>query len=384
LRRAKTERLLAAAERLARLGSWEWDLASDRVVWSRQLYEIFGLEPRDFEPSVDGYLERVAPEDQHRVRKLIERSAAERNPLAYECRIVLPDGQVRIIDARGSVDVDETGRVVKMWGTAQDITERKRMEEELALTRRELEERTRELERSNRELERFAYDASHDLGEPLRVMSAIAERLARRYGDSLDLEGRRLVGSLVDGAVRMQILVADLLEYSRVSREPLVRLWVDCGEVFSETLELLSETIEERGASVAAGPLPTIDAHPAQMRQLLQNLISNALKSGGGTPLEVRVEAERDGYAWRFRVEDNGIGIDPADAERVFDLFKRLNPTDAYAGTGVGLSICKRIVERHGGRIWVEQAPGRGSVFCFTIPDPPNAMVSALSAATRR
>jgi PAS domain S-box-containing protein len=384
LRRSKTERLLAEAERLARLGSWEWEIESGRVVWSPQLYEIFGMDPAAFEPSLEHYLERVSAEDRERVRKLIEEARVERLSLAYECRIVLPNGDVRVIDARGRFETDDTGKSTRMWGTVQDITERNRMEEELARTRSELEQRTGELERSNRELERFAYDASHDLGEPLRVMAAIAERLARRFGGSLDLEGRRLLGSLVDGTVRMQMLVADLLEYSRVSREPHVRLWVDCRAVFSETLELLAESIEERGATVTASSLPTVEAHPAQMRQLLQNLISNALKFGGDEPLRVRVDARRVGYAWAFRIEDNGIGIDPADAERVFELFERINPTDAYAGTGVGLSICKRIVERHGGRIWVEQADGGGSRFCFTIPDPPNAMVSVLSAVAGR
>jgi signal transduction histidine kinase len=203
------------------------------------------------------------------------------------------------------------------------------------------------------------------------MMSQFAGCLAEEYADRLGEEGRRLITSIVDGTDRMQTLISDLLEYSRVSREPPERTPVDCSAVFLETLELLEESIAEKGASVTADPLPAISAHPTQLRQIFQNLISNALKFSGDSPLRVHVSANREPGAWRFSVQDNGIGIEPHQAKRVFELFRRLHPQDAYAGTGMGLSICHRIVERHGGRMWVEPAPGGGTTFYFTIPDSP-------------
>lgn len=379
-----SEHQLAALERLSGVGSWEWEPASGRVWWSAQLHRIFGLDPAQFTPSLAGFLEHVFSEDRERVRALIESALSTHEPIDYETRIVRADGELRVIEAHGRVLTDEVGAVSAVVGTVQDVTERRRSEEELRRVRLELERHARDLERSNLELEQFAYDASHDLGEPLRIMSQLATRLAREHGDGLDEQARRLVTGIVDGAERAQMLIADLLDYARAARDPFERAWVDCGAQFEETLELLAETIAERGATVTAGELPTIEAHPVQFRQLMQNLIANALKFGAEEPLEVRVEAHREAGGWHFTVADNGIGIDPAQAERVFELFRRLNPRDMQAGTGMGLSICKKIVERHGGRIWVESRPAGGSVFSFTIPDRPGILAAFVSDAQQR
>jgi PAS domain S-box-containing protein len=381
---SRVERQLAETERLSGVGSWEWEPATGRVWWSNELYRIFGLEPAQFTPSYAGYLERVFYEDRERVQGLIDAALEKREPIEYEARIVRSDGELRVIDARGRVLIDGKGFVSVVVGTVQDVTERRRSEEELRRVRLELERHARDLERSNLELEQFAYDASHDLGEPLRIMSQFATRLAREHGDKLDDEGRRLVTGIVDGAERAQMLISDLLDYARAARDPFERAWVACGREFEETVDLLAETIAERGATVTAGELPTIEAHPVQFRQLMQNLIANALRFGSAVPLEVRVEADRENGAWRFTVADNGIGIDPAHAERVFELFRRLKPKDMQAGTGIGLSICKKIVERHGGRIWVEPRPGGGSVFNFTITDRQIGMVTAFAGSVER
>jgi PAS domain S-box-containing protein len=264
----------------------------------------------------------------------------------------------------------ESGEVVEVQASARDITRRRVTEEALERAYAELERTNVELERSNVELEQFAYDASHDLGEPLRVMTQLALRLCQEHAGSMDEEAQRLAASIVDGLDRMQTLIADLLEYSRVSREPPLHQDVDCGVLLAETLELLEETIAEKEARIEVGALPVVRAHPTQLGQMFQNLLSNALKfSRDDSALTVEMSAERGLGAWRFTVADNGIGIDPKHSERVFEMFRRLNPRDAYAGTGMGLSICKRIVERHGGRIWVEHRPEGGSAFCFTIPD---------------
>jgi PAS domain S-box-containing protein len=270
---------------------------------------------------------------------------------------------------RPVVDPD-SGKVLEMQASARDITERKLVEARLSRAHAELERQTAALKLSNVELERFAYDASHDLAEPLRMMAQSAGRLCREYGDSLDDDGRRLLVSLVDGLERAQTLIADLLEYSQVALSPLKREPIDCEALLGETLAVLEESIDEKRARITRDRLPTIHAHPTRLGQCFQNLLSNALKfAREDQALEIHVGAERQPGGWGFYVQDNGIGIDPSDADRAFELFGRLHPQDAYAGTGMGLSICRRVVEQHGGRIWVEPAPGGGSIFSFTIAD---------------
>ncbi len=250
------------------------------------------------------------------------------------------------------------------------MTRRVQAERALEQVHAQLERDARELGRSNAELEQFAYDVSHDLGEPLRIMSQSAGRLSSRCGDRLDDEGRRLLVTIVDGLDRTQTLISDLLRYSLVAREPVEPEAVDCGRVLREALEILEDSIAEKDATIEWDELPTVMGHRAQLARVFQNLISNALKfvREGERPL-VQIRAHHEADAWRFSVEDNGIGIAPAQGERVFEMFRRLHTRDAFAGTGIGLSICRRAVERHGGRIWIEASPGGGSIVSFTIPD---------------
>jgi PAS domain S-box-containing protein len=244
-----------------------------------------------------------------------------------------------------------------------DITERKAAEAELELTRRNLE-------RSNTELDQFAYVASHDLKEPLILLSAYARMLAERHGDALDEEGRTFLGHVRGEATRMKSMIDDLLDYSRLQTR--VEDWssVELGEVLDTALHTLGPRIEEADAKVEVrSSLPVVEGSPAQFERLFRNLVGNAIKFRGERPPVVQVSAERRGTEWLVAVEDNGIGVDPGKAGRIFDVFQRLHSQDQYAGTGMGLAICKRIVERHGGRIWVDPAPGGGSVFKFTLPE---------------
>ena len=240
---------------------------------------------------------------------------------------------------------------------------------ELDASRRGLEERARELERSNADLEQFAYAASHDLSEPLRTVSGFSQLLQSRYAGTLDPEADEYIGHVVTGVDRMQQLIDDLLLYSRVGREPLREDDVDLEGVLADVLEWIAPAVDEREARITHDPLPVVRGERSQLAQVLQNLLSNAVKfTAAGTTPEVHVSAATEGGdGWRVSVRDNGIGIDSEDGH-IFKMFGRLHGPDSYPGTGIGLALAKRIVESHGGRIWVEPAPGGGSVFSFTVP----------------
>jgi light-regulated signal transduction histidine kinase (bacteriophytochrome) len=225
-----------------------------------------------------------------------------------------------------------------------------------------------DLERSNRELEQFAYVASHDLQEPLRMVGSFTQLLDQRYGDRLDDDGREFITYAVEGAHRMQELIQSLLHYSRVGSRGPQLAQTHCQAVLDGVLSHQRAAIEESGATLTVGPLPELPADATQLGHLFQHLILNAIKFRSDRPLAIEVSAAEEDGEWHFAVRDNGIGIDPQYAERIFTLFQRLHPRDRYPGTGIGLAVCKKIVQQHGGRIWVESQPGHGATFHFTLP----------------
>ncbi|PCR89840.1 histidine kinase [Natrinema ejinorense] len=236
----------------------------------------------------------------------------------------------------------------------------------------ELEDLVGDLEESNERLEQFAYAASHDLQEPLRMVSSYLQLIERRYGDDLDADGEEFLAFAVDGADRMREMINGLLEYSRVETRGDDLEPVDLEAVLEDARKNLQMKIEGCDAEITAEPLPRVEGDEGQLRQVFQNLLSNAVEYSGEEPPRIHVSAERNGTDWTVSVDDNGIGIEPGAQERIFEVFHRLHGYEDHAGTGIGLALCERIVERHGGDIWVESTPGEGTTVSFTLPAPPN------------
>lgn len=250
----------------------------------------------------------------------------------------------------------------------QLLEETQRSKEELEKLNESLQKQSSELARSNQELEHFAYVASHDLQEPLRMITGYTSLLAKRYRGKLDADADEFIDFAVDGAKRMQGMLNALLNYSRVGTKGKEFMPTDCEAVIESTLASLRMAIDENGAVVTHDPLPMVMGDASQLAQLFQNLISNAIKFRNEKPPVIHVSHKREGKEWLFSVKDNGIGIDPKDTQRIFGLFQRLHTRGEYPGMGIGLAVCKRIVERHGGRIWVESESGKGTAFYFTLP----------------
>lgn len=253
---------------------------------------------------------------------------------------------------------EQQGAVV--W-VARNITERKYFEHEL-------QQLNQELERSNKELEQFAYVASHDLQEPLRMVVSFTQLLSQNYAGQLDEQADQMIDFAVDGATRMQQLIQDLLSYSRVGTQTKVLESVDCNQVVEDAIANLQMAIQESEASVDRSPLPTLITHPRQLTQLFQNLLGNALKYRGEHPPKITIGYQEQDQEHLFWVQDNGIGIDPKNADRVFMVFQRLHTRKDYSGTGIGLAICKKIIDQQKGKIWVESRLREGSTFFFTLP----------------
>jgi signal transduction histidine kinase len=293
-------------------------------------------------------------------------SAELPQPLAtsVELEAVAPDGGGFPVDVR----IRRASPSYEAWYAV--ILRDRRAREELV---RALTERAAQLARSNRELEEFAYVASHDLQEPLRMISSYSQLIAQRYTGRLDADADEFLGYSADGAKRMQQLIDDLLSYSRVGTRGAPFQMVPLEEVLAGVLKDLSGVVAESGAVVTHDPLPEVRADPSQIGQLLQNLIGNALKFRGKEPPRIHVGVSHDRTGRIVSVRDNGIGIPPEYHEKIFSMFQKLHPREKYPGTGIGLSICKKIVERHGGRIWVESSgePGQGTTFFFTLAPVP-------------
>ena len=266
--------------------------------------------------------------------------------------------------------LDHAGRFKGYRGVARNITRRRTNAERIRQAHEDLEKKAKELARSNEELQQFAYVASHDLQEPLRKVASFSQLLQRRYAGQLDARADQYIEYAVDGAKRMQALINDLLAYSRVGRSAREPALVSSDAALTQARANLAEQIEETGATVETGHLPLVLAELPLLIAVFQNLLSNSLKFTGGKPPRVVITVRRDEPFWLFSFSDNSIGIDPEYAERIFVLFQRLNERSAFAGTGIGLALTRKIIEYFGGRIWLDTTWTEGARFLFTLPMP--------------
>jgi PAS domain S-box-containing protein len=350
----------------ADLGAWDYRFQTGEVFWDERCREMWGIPQAD---TIDytAAIAAIHPEDRAAVNEAVQQALAGKSGGAYhrEFRVVWPDGSVHWIASHGRVyfqDDDNQRRSTRFIGANREITSEKQAQATLQQT-------AEELERSNRDLEQFAYVASHDLQEPLRAVGGYVKLLQLRFPDKLDAKARDYVAGAFDGATRMEQLITDLLAYSRVGTRGGNFAPADLEVVLERALGNLATGLKSAPATVTHDALPALPVDATQIMQLFQNLIGNALKFHGGQPPKIHIGAQRQDGRWVFSVRDNGIGIEPQYFERIFQIFQRLHTRKDYAGTGIGLAICKKIVERHGGTIWVESQPGQGSTFFFTIAE---------------
>ncbi|MCB1140980.1 MAG: PAS domain S-box protein [Leptospiraceae bacterium] len=350
----RNESLLKEMGKLAKVGGWELDIKSNKQLWTEETYAIYDRDPLDSTPDLGKEISLISQTHREDFESLLKNAISKGKPFDEEIEIITNLGNskwIRIV----SIPVLEKNEIIKLTGAIQDISERKKMEEEL--------------KRSNSELEQFAYIASHDLQEPLRTVVGMVELLRKRYQDKMDDRSNEYIKYAVEASLRMQNLIKDLLDYSRVDRRNKPLQKIQAQECFNIAILNLDEAIKESGSMISSDPLPEIFADSTQITQVFQNIIGNSIKfRKAGIQPQIHVSAKESEENWIFSIQDNGLGIEEEFFDRIFLIFQRLNPREDFKGTGIGLSFCKKVVERHGGTIWVSSKINEGSTFYFTIP----------------
>jgi light-regulated signal transduction histidine kinase (bacteriophytochrome) len=329
--------------------------------WDKRLSKMLGIKSGNNVGNFSRFESFIYEEDILHFRKAIHNALEKDIPLDTVFRIPGKKDNFRHISIKALVNRDRNGKSTKMTGVCFDITGMKKGAERAILKLNE------DLIRSNRELEQFAYVASHDLQEPLRMVSSFTQLLSAKYNHKLDKDANEYIRFAVEGATRMQNLINDLLEYSRIGTRGKPPEVIDSSDILGQAITNLRVKIQESNAIITNSDLPAISADRMQFVQLFQNLLENAMKFCDQEP-RIHISSVEDNAYHLFSFKDNGIGIEPAYFNKIFQIFQRLHPREDYGGTGIGLAICKRIVERHGGKIWVESNPGKGTTFSFTIP----------------
>lgn len=361
-----SEESLQLAVESAKIGIWHWDIVTGELVWSDRCREIFGV-PKGETLRYERFLAALHPDDREPTNTAVKAALDGRGDFAVEYRSIWPDGSLHWIEALGRGFYNEKHEPVRMQGAVLDVSERKRADAEL-------KKYAEELERSNADLARFASVAAHDLKEPLRVISSYCELLGARFAGQFDEKGERYLKHITSAAKRMRQLISDLLEFSRIGAGAKDLAPVELDDVLNEALDNLDTVIRKRRADiVGTEALPKVLGDRGQLVQLFQNLIGNAIKFCKTSP-RVEVTARRapnDPRRWEVRISDNGPGIEPEYQARIFEIFQRVDADRGIEGTGIGLAVCRRILECHGGEIRVESEVGEGSRFFFTLAGAP-------------
>lgn len=361
----ESEKKLNLALENGNIGTWEINPVTREITLDKRMGKMLNLQPPFLSISYETFEKVLHEEDVAHTRDLIKKALKFHLPFETVFRVKRGIGEFNFISAKAMVVKEREGNIFKMSGVCFDITDMKKGAEQVLFKLNE------ELLRSNQELQSFAYVASHDLKEPLRMVSNFTQLLLLRYGKILDQDGRDFIKFAVDGAKRMNAVINSLLEYSRLQSAGLNYSEVNMNNVVKQVCHYLDLQIKENGVNITVDDLPMLIADENQITHLFQNLLSNAIKFKSENP-KINISSKALSNHYLFSVQDNGIGIDPQYFEKIFEIFKRLHTREVYEGTGIGLAFCKRIVERHDGKIWLESELGKGSIFYFTIPKKNN------------
>jgi PAS domain S-box-containing protein len=368
----RLEQLMVDTQGVAHLGTWEWDISEPTATWSAELYRIYGLSPETYTPTYENYLAMVHPDDRQRVMDATNRVFHEHVPYSHDERILLPDGSMRYLHTWAHPVLDDDGKLVRLLGVCQDITEQKRAEAQVLELNRDLErrvaERTRTIENTLRDVEAFNAMVSHDLRAPLQVIAMTCQVMAMDTSVPLPPKFSEHLGRLQRSVDHMTQLVNDLLALAHVGGAALERTDVDLSALSAEIMADLRRLAPEREATVDIAPGLACRADRGLLRSVMENLLGNAWKySSRVAHAHIAVGATTvDGHT-RFFVRDNGAGFEPADATRLFRPFERLHKASEFTGTGVGLAVVQRIIERHGGQIEAQAESGKGATFTFDL-----------------
>ncbi len=363
----------ALATRAGHLGVWDWDLEKNHLVWDDRMYELYGVRKEDFSGAYDAWLSGLHPDDRARNDEISRQAQRGEREYDVEFRVVWPNGSIHYLKAYGQFVRDENGRPLRMTGVNYDITDLKEAENEITELNHNLEarvaERTAQLEAANKELEAFSYSVSHDLRTPLRAIDGFSKILLEDYRDRLDDEGRRLLGVVRDNTNRMSQLIDDILKFSRTGRMEMTFADIDMEKLARDVFAELQPNVDSGKLQLEIEHLIPAQGDSAMLRQVFVNLLTNAIKfSRDRIPAVIKVGCYREGGEAVYYVRDNGAGFDMQYAAKLFGVFQRLHAVTEFEGTGIGLAIVKRIVTRHGGRVWAEGKVNEGATIYFTLP----------------
>ncbi|MEX0998276.1 MAG: PAS domain-containing protein, partial [Flavobacteriaceae bacterium] len=350
---------------------WDYDVVNNKLFWGKGFLTLFGHNPDEITPTFDLLVSLIHEEDRERIVKQVNRYMSDPTLKDWyeEFRFLKADNTIAFVIDRATFIRNSKGKVIRVIGAMNDITDRKNFEQQLLSLNESLDSYAKDLERSNEELESFAFITSHDLQEPLRMITSFMDQLKRKYGEQMDERALQYIHFATDGAKRMKQIILDLLEYSRAGRLIETMEQVDINQLLSDFKQLRRKVISEKSVTITHAELPTIFSSKVTITQVLHSLLDNAIKySKDGIAPHIELTVTEQKKEWKFSVKDNGIGIEPEFFDKIFIIFQRLHNRDKYDGTGIGLSIAKKNVEFLGGNIWVESTPGKGTTFYFNIP----------------